>query len=105
MESEPWRPRSASRLQTDAAARLGALQAWRDSIRGRFLAAVAKAQRAAADAHLAGETARSAVARGSDGEAGHCAAAARSLESQGRALLAAARAARRVLDELGEQAS
>ena len=94
---EPWRPRSAAQVEASARARLERLQAWRASAAGRFLAAVASAQRAAETAHVAGEAARAAVARGMDHGANSCRQAADALEAEGRALLAAARAARRAL--------
>lgn len=92
-----WVPRSRARLEADAAGRLTELRAWRKSATGRFLTAVARAQRAAAAAHLAGETARDALARDFDAELDRCLAAARRLEAEGRALVAAAHAARRAL--------
>lgn len=95
---EPFSPRSAARIEADAAARLLALRRWRATCQGRFLISVARAQRAAADAHLAGEAARDAVARDFDAERDRCSAAARTLETHAQILLAAARAARRALE-------
>jgi hypothetical protein len=94
---EPWRARSAAQVEASARARLACLQAWRASAAGRFLAAVANAQHAAEMAHVAGEAARAAIARGMDPGASSCRQAADALEAEGRALLAAARAARRAL--------
>jgi hypothetical protein len=94
---DPWRPRPDAAIKAAAQAQLQRLRSWRTSASGRFLAAVAEGQRAAERAHLAGETARAAVASGTEHAAAQCSAAAEALESEGRALILAARAARRAL--------
>lgn len=98
---DPWRPRPDAAINDAAQARLQRLRSWRASASGRFLAAVADGQRAAERAHLAGETARATVAAsGAEHAAAQCRAAAEALESEGRALILAARAARRALGGL-----
>ncbi|WP_331537790.1 hypothetical protein [Phenylobacterium sp.] len=99
---QPPRTRSEDQLEAAAQARLRKLQAWRASATGRFLAAVSRAQQAAEAAHFAGESARAAVSRDFEGSASVCRGAADMFDAQGRALLAAARAARRALRIHGE---
>jgi hypothetical protein len=94
---EPPRPRSEEDRVTAARTRHQALQDWRASPAGRYLAAVSRAQQAAEAAHLAGESARAAVARGFPSSASSCHGAAEALEAQGLAIVAAARAARDAL--------
>jgi len=88
---------SEDQLRAVAAARHACLKDWRASRRGRLMAAVSKAQQAAEQAHLASEAARAALARGDGSAHGSCRSAADVMEAQARALIAAARAARRAL--------
>jgi hypothetical protein len=99
---QPSPARSEDQLQAAAAVRLAKLQAWRATAAGRFLAAVSRAQQAAEAAHIAAESARAAVARGLERPTPNCRGVADTLEAQGRALLAAARAARCALADHGE---
>ena len=97
MGPDPWRPRDETRIRADAALRLQRLEAWRASADGRLLACVSDCQRAAQAAYLAAESARAAISRGLSHNAAHCDAEVAAIAAQGRALLAAARAARRAL--------
>ncbi|RAK60855.1 hypothetical protein DJ021_14070 [Phenylobacterium hankyongense] len=81
-----------------AVVRLDALHRWRASRPGRLLAALAEAQRAAAEIHAAADRARASVSRGLDAEAARCAAAVHALQSKAQALLAAARQAAAAMD-------
>jgi hypothetical protein len=98
----PTPARSEDQIQAVATARLERLRAWRASASGRFLVAVSRAQQAAEAAHIAAESARAAVARGLERPTPNCRGVADTLEAQGRALLAAARAARCALADHGE---
>jgi hypothetical protein len=96
-------PASEGQLREAAARRFAGLEAWRRSGPGRLVSAVSRAQRAAEQACLAAETARAALARADGSATAFCASAADVMETQGRSLLAAARAARRALRVLPEQ--
>lgn len=98
-------PRYAEELLAEARTKLNRRRAWRDSPAGGFMCAVAESQVATRAAHEAAERARAACSRDADGEAEVCAAAARELEFQARALLASALAARRAAIRLGEPPS
>ena len=97
MAPDPWPERSREKLQSDAAARLAELVAWRASAEGRLIAAVTAAQQAASRAHTAGDAVRAAVNRNFESERDVCVAAAAAVEREGRRLVTAARAARRAL--------
>lgn len=100
--AEAHQARTAEELLAEARAKLARRRAWRDSPSGGFMLAVAESQVAARAAHEAAERARAACSRDADGEAEVCAAAARELESQARALLASALVARRAATKLGQ---
>lgn len=96
---DPWTRRSEAELADAARARRARLSAWRTSAEGRFLTALAHAEDAVQAAHQSVENGRAAVSRGLDHGRAVCDAAADVLEANGRALLAAALAARRALAE------
>lgn len=79
---------------SEAAGRLKARVAFRNSPRGRVLAAIVRAQRAAEAAYAAGESLREALARQSDGALPGCSDAADTIERQALEILAAARQVR-----------
>jgi hypothetical protein len=97
MGPDPLLARSPQQLEADALSRQADLATWRASPQGRLVAAVAAAQRAASQAHSAGESIRAAVNRGFDAEREACISAASILEREGRRLLASALIARRSL--------
>jgi hypothetical protein len=91
---ERWAPRPSGVLKAEAASDLEARRAWRASREGRLLKAIAEAQRAAQVAHAVGERARASLNRDPQHDVQ---ALVDGLAGEARALMAAVRAARRVL--------
>ena len=93
----PPRLRSDHRIEADARRRLGALNAFRASAAGGFLAALGRAQAAAAAVQLGGESARAAVGRNAANVLEQAHQAAALFEAQARALTEAAAQARQAI--------